>query len=36
VESINVIIDETGRPESKKEENKSMKQPLEKETKDEK
>jgi hypothetical protein len=36
VESINVIIDETGRPESKEEENKSMKQPLEEETKDEK
>jgi hypothetical protein len=35
VESINVTIDETGRPESK-EENESMKQPLEEEEKDEK
>jgi hypothetical protein len=36
VESINVIIDETGRPESKEEENESMKQPLEEEAEDEK
>jgi hypothetical protein len=36
VESINVTIDETGRPESKEEENKSMKQPLEEEAEDEK
>jgi hypothetical protein len=36
VESINVTIDETGRPESKEEENESMKQPLEEETEDEK
>jgi hypothetical protein len=36
VESINVTIDEIGRPESKEEENKSMKQPLEEETEDEK
>jgi transposase InsO family protein len=35
VESINVTIDETGRPESK-EENESMKQPLEEEAEDEK
>jgi hypothetical protein len=31
VESINVTIDETGKPESKEEENESMKQPLEEE-----
>jgi hypothetical protein len=31
VENINVIIDETGRPESKKEENKSMEQLFEEE-----
>jgi hypothetical protein len=31
VESINVTIDETGRPESKEEENKSMKQLFEEE-----
>jgi hypothetical protein len=31
VESINVTIDETGRPESKKEENKSMEQLFEEE-----
>jgi hypothetical protein len=36
VESINMTIDETGRPESKEEENESMKQPLEEETEDEK
>jgi hypothetical protein len=36
VESINVTIDETNRPESKEEENESMNQPLEEETKDEK
>jgi hypothetical protein len=36
VESINMTIDETGRPESKEEVNKSMKQPLEEEAKDEK
>jgi hypothetical protein len=36
VESINMTIDETGRPKSKEEENKSMKQPLEEETEDEK
>jgi hypothetical protein len=36
VESINVTIDETDRPESKEEENESMKQPLEEETEDEK
>jgi hypothetical protein len=35
VESIKVTIDEIGRPESK-EENESMKQPLEEEAKDEK
>jgi hypothetical protein len=35
VESINVTIDETGRPESR-EENESMKQPLEEEEEDEK
>jgi hypothetical protein len=35
LESINVTIDETGRPESK-EENESMKQSLEEESKDEK
>jgi hypothetical protein len=35
VESINVTIDETGRPESKEEENKSMKQLFEKEEEDE-
>jgi hypothetical protein len=35
VESINVTIDETSRPESK-EENESMKQPLEEEAEDEK
>jgi hypothetical protein len=35
VESINIRIDETGRPESK-DENESMKQPLEEEAKDEK
>jgi hypothetical protein len=35
VESINVTIDETGRPKSK-EENESMKQPLEQEEKDKK
>jgi hypothetical protein len=33
VESINVTIDETGRPESKKEENKSMEQLLKKKMK---
>jgi hypothetical protein len=31
VESINVAIDETGRPESKEEENKSMEQLFEEE-----
>jgi hypothetical protein len=31
VESINITIDETGRPESKKEENKSMEQLFEEE-----
>jgi hypothetical protein len=36
VESINVTIDETDRPESKEEENESMKQPLEEEAEDEK
>jgi hypothetical protein len=36
VESINVKIDETGRPESKEEENESMKHPLEEEEEDEK
>ena len=36
VESINVTIDETGRPKSKEEENRSMKQPLEEEAEDEK
>jgi hypothetical protein len=36
VESINVTIDEIGRPESKEEENESMKQPLEEEAEDEK
>jgi hypothetical protein len=36
VESINVTIDETGRPKSKEEENESMKQPLEEEAEDEK
>jgi hypothetical protein len=36
VESINVTIDETGRPESKEEENESMKQTLEEEAEDEK
>jgi hypothetical protein len=36
VESINVTIDETGRPESKEEENDSMEQPFEKEAEDEK
>jgi hypothetical protein len=36
VESINVKIDETGRPKSKEEENESMKQPLEEEAEDEK
>jgi hypothetical protein len=36
VESINVTIDETGRPESKEEENELMKQPLEEEAEDEK
>jgi hypothetical protein len=35
VESINVKIDETGRPESKKEENKSMEQLFEEEDEDE-
>jgi hypothetical protein len=35
VESINVTIDETGRPESKKEENKSMEQLFEEEEEDE-
>jgi hypothetical protein len=35
VESINITIDETGRPESK-EENESMKHPLEEEAEDEK
>jgi hypothetical protein len=35
VESINITINETGRPESK-EENESMKQPLEEEAEDEK
>jgi hypothetical protein len=34
VESINVTIDETGRPESKKEENKSMEQLFEEEDED--
>ena len=33
---INVTIDETGRPKSKEEENKSIEQPFEKEEKDEK
>jgi hypothetical protein len=36
LKSINVTIDETGRPKSKEEENKSMKQPLEEEVEDEK
>jgi hypothetical protein len=36
VESINVTINETGRPESKEEENESMEQPSEEEAKDEK
>ena len=36
VESINIEIDETGRPESKEEENQSMEQPFEEETEDEK
>jgi hypothetical protein len=36
VESINRTIDETGRPESKEEENESMEQPFEEEAKDEK
>jgi hypothetical protein len=36
VESINMTIDETSRPESKEEENKSMKQTLEEEIEDEK
>jgi hypothetical protein len=36
VESINVTIDETGRPESKEEENESMEQPFEEEAEDEK
>jgi hypothetical protein len=36
VESINVKIDKTGKPESKEEENRSMKQPLEEEAEDEK
>jgi len=35
VESINVTIDKTGRPESKKEENKSMEQLFEEEAEDE-
>jgi hypothetical protein len=35
VESINVTIDETGRPESKEEENKSMEQLFEEEAEDE-
>ena len=36
VERISVTIDETGKPESKEEENESMKQPLEEEAEDEK
>jgi hypothetical protein len=36
VESINVKIDKIGKPESKEEENRSMKQPLEEEAEDEK
>jgi hypothetical protein len=36
VESINVTIDETGKPESKEEENESMEQPFEEEAEDEK
>jgi hypothetical protein len=36
VESINLTIDETGRPESKEEESESIKQPLEEEVEDEK
>ena len=36
VESINVTIDETGRPESKEEENESMEQLFEEEVEDEK
>jgi hypothetical protein len=36
VESINVTIDETGRPESKEEENESMEQLFEEEAEDEK
>jgi hypothetical protein len=36
VESINVTINETSRTESKEEENESMKQPFEKEERDEK
>jgi hypothetical protein len=35
VESINITIDETGRPESKKEENKAMEQLFEEEEEDE-
>jgi hypothetical protein len=35
VESINVTIDETGRPESKEEENKSMEQLFEEQAEDE-
>jgi hypothetical protein len=36
VERINMTIDETSRPESKEEENETMKQPLEEEAEDEK
>jgi hypothetical protein len=36
LESINIKIDETGRPESKEEENKSMEQPFEEDAEDEK
>jgi hypothetical protein len=36
VESINVTIDEIGRPKSKEEENESIEQPFEEEAKDEK
>ena len=36
VQSINVTIDEIGRPESKEEENESMEQPFEEEVEDEK
>jgi hypothetical protein len=36
VQSMNITIDETGRPESKEEENESMEQPFEEEEEDEK